>query len=153
MSEPGNLFALESPLIARLTETLPAGVQVLAAPYLEDLRDLEQRARRLPAVFVMHLDGVPAEPKAGSSLGLRLAQRWAVVIATHNRAELTTGAPARLQAGALAWSAIGALHGWRPLERAKPLTLTRLLAPLFFEGGLQLLPLVFTHETPRLCGD
>ncbi|MCK7574599.1 MAG: hypothetical protein MZV65_00865 [Chromatiales bacterium] len=60
MSAPGNLFALESPLIARLTETLPAGVQVLAAPYLEDLRDLEQRAKRPPAAL-RHASGWRAD--------------------------------------------------------------------------------------------
>lgn len=152
MSEPGNLFALEPLLVRRLTEALPAGVQVLTAPYLEDLRDLEQYARRLPAVFVMHLDG---DPVAGPRplTGLRLQQRWAVVVATHNRADLPSGAAARLQAGELAWGALNALHGWRPLERARSLDFSRLLAPLFIKGGLQLLPLVFTHETPRLCGD
>ncbi|MCK7574600.1 MAG: hypothetical protein MZV65_00870 [Chromatiales bacterium] len=84
----------------------------------------------------MHLDGAPIEvdPKAGSSRRLQLAQRWAVVIATLNRAELATGAPARLQAGALAWSAIGALHDWRPLERAKPLDALAAALPPVLRG-------------------
>lgn len=148
-----NLFALEPLLIARLAETLPPEVQVLTAPYFDDLNDLESRARRLPAAIVMALDGVPVGDGKGAVQALRLVQRWSVVLATRERADALSGASGRLLAGELASTVIDALHGWQPAPRTKPLALARVLSPLFREGGWQVLPLLFTHETPRVCGD
>lgn len=147
-----NLFALEPLLIERLTAVLPPEVAVLTAPYLADLGDLEGRTRHLPAVFLMHLDGTPVEAPAGASYGLRLAQRWAVVLAVLERSAQPQGAVARWQTGELGWTVVGALHGWRPIERGRVVQLARVLSTLYRPGGLQLLPLIFHHETPRLCG-
>lgn len=143
-----NIFAIEQPLLDRLRQALPSEVQVLTAPYLEDLRDLQQRARRVPAVFVMYVDGVPVGQ--GASFALRLVQRWSLVVATLNRADVLSGAPARQQAGELAWQVIGLLHGWRPDPQTRPMQCQRILSPIYLDGGLQLLPLVFAHETPRI---
>ena len=147
-----NLFALEPLLIARLQAVLPPEAQVLTAPYMADLAELETRGVKLPAVYVMHLDGVPIEAPHGSRFGLRLVQRWAVVAAVLERSVQPQATAARSQAGELGEAIVQALHGYLPVTPGKALALARVLFPLYRAGGLQLLPLIFTYETPRVCG-
>lgn len=151
-----NLFASESLLIARLREALPSAVQALTAPYLEDLDDLETRARRMPAVFVMNQGAIALDAPEGSAPArrLRLRERWALIVGTQDKRDLLSGAGARAAGGELADIVIGAVHGWRPSERGRAFVFERAMPPFFLEHGTQLLPLLFTLDIARVsAGD
>lgn len=143
-----QVLAAEPVILARLQAELPAGAGVHAAPRLEDLEDLKERPRRLPAVYLMYLGGTSPDDARAPAAGLRLREEWAVIVATQDFTRVEEGAAARAAGGELADAVIGALHGWRPLARLRPLRCDRILPPLY-DAGLSLIPIIFTHESAR----
>lgn len=142
-----SLTALEPLIVARLQAELGASVRVLTAPSLGDVS--KQLAQWPACVFVLYAGGAISDADARSYTELSCAQRWYVVPAVRNAANVAAGAAARADVGVLAEQALAALSGWRPDgDDSAPLLLTALPAPIF-DAGYTTFPLEFTTSLSR----
>lgn len=137
----GHLLAVETALVARLTERLPAGVRVLTHGALPELASGAQPA---PAAVVLYGGGTVTESRS-DGLAVRLAQEWVVLLVARELLEPPAGATAP---GPLADTVLGALLGWRPAADCKAMRLSALPPPEFVNGQ-QWLPLTFETEIVR----
>lgn len=108
----GLFFDLEPEIVARLRETLPAGVPVLTA---EELDGVQEKSQPAPAVHVIY-DGYSVTQAQRTAAVTR--QRWLVVVVVkHAGAAAKAAAETKQRAAPLVLAVIDALLGFRPDTR------------------------------------
>ena len=135
--------------ITRVKAIVPEFRAVLGA---FDLAAIEESTQQVPAAHVIY-DGDTLPSGIGSSAmnssAQLVIQRWLVVIAVRNVADVKGGGGARIEAGTLISKTIQALNGWAPTTAHRPMRRTQ--APRAgYNKGYAYFPLMF--ETQLFTG-
>ena len=130
-----SFLAIESAIVARLTERLPPAVRVLTAA---DLASVAEGSQPTPAVHVVFQRyGVTDTSPALTTV----QQTWLLVVAVRNTRNARSGSGARESASEIIDAVLAAINHWRPAG-AKPMTLTN-APPAQFSAGFGYFPLAF----------
>lgn len=106
---PLDFLALEPLLVARLREQMPAHVHVLAR---RELSEIVEPSQPTPAVHVLYRGYRPSRARTGMYEELDLL--WLTVVSVLNATDVTAGAGARADAGALLGAVVQSLGPWVP---------------------------------------
>lgn len=104
-----NFLAPEAAIVQRLQDTVQAELVGTA----RDMEQIDERAQRTPAVYVL-FDGLQPQETAGSGQVQRIEQTWMVVGAVRNIEDQAGGSAAREDAGRLLSQILAALQGYKP---------------------------------------
>jgi hypothetical protein len=132
-----NLLWLEALIVDRLTTQMPD----VTLSNAESLSAASQARLVSPGIVVLY---------SGSTLGaqnlytrdVEMSQRWTLVGATREAAEIVPKTQARSVAGSLTARIINAFLGWRPPKTDAPFRLIALPAPVY-AGSYLLTPVTF----------
>ena len=106
-----DYLALETLLIDRLTDQVPALDEALSAADLDGITDAQVNT---PSAHVIYLgDLVPEGAKFNSGCSQIVDQRWLVWVVVRNLRTTITGADNRADAGPLLVTINAALQGWK----------------------------------------
>jgi len=134
-----DYFAAEQPIIDRIRARVPELKEVL--PAVDTFAVLE-RGQVTPAAFVLYSgDQVNDDREDGAAQVV--VQRWTVVLATRNLADLHGGSDHRNQAGPWMATIAQGLIGWRPANGFGQLRKTSTAVQPYYQKGYAYFPQTF----------
>ena len=113
------MLHLESTMLERIRQAVPAGVKVFSAA---DLAGAQANFQFAPAVHVI-FSGYRVKRNAANNLVCEVEQTWLTVVAVRNARDQKAGAAARGDSGDLTKTVFDAMAGWLPEGSCRPFSL------------------------------